>query len=1179
MSSGVLLSALAIGYLLLLFGVAFYGERRSVYPGNARLRPWIYSLALGVYCTTWTFFGAVGTAVRDGWSYVPIYLGPVLVFVLATPFLERLAAVVRAHNITSIADLISSRFGKSPGLAALVAVIALMAGVPYLALQYKAVGTSLDVLTGTPGTHVGWLDDTALYVALLMALFAMLFGARRLDATEHHEGVMLAIAFESLVKLLAFAAVGVFAMLHLDDAPPLADTALGSPGSALFSGNFLVSAGLAAVAIFCLPRQFLVGFVECADRADIRRARVVFSGYLLAFTLLVVPIVLAGLGSGLDARHHPDSFVLTLPLERGATWLAVLAFLGGLSAATAMVIVSSIALATMVTNDLVMPALWRGRWLKTTEGRDIGRLVLWLRRFAILGLAMLAYGYHRNTITPASLASIGLLAFAAFAQFAPPILAGLYWRRASRRAVFWGLMTGFAIWVYALLLPNFAAGGLIGPTVVARDGPWDLLWGEVQAWLGLTHLSPATRGSLLALGGNVLVLVSLSLLSRSTLRERLAATAFVRPAVQLSPIRTLGSTRVGDVIALAERIVGSQAAQDALHEYAEQARRPLPKPTDPADRGILQHMERVLAGAIGASSARLIFTHALRGRGLAAEEVAEMLDETSQELRFSRQLLQATMENVSQGISVADAEGRLVAWNGRYLEMFEYPPGLVQVGTPVADLIRWNALRGEFGDSHPEEQIRKRLAHMKAGTSYVNQRRRANGRVYEIRGQSMADGGYVTTYTDITEFKHTEERLREATQTLEQRVTERTYELSKALAAEAEAKRAAERANATKTRFVAAASHDLLQPLNAARLFASALTDARDPGSVGEIAGRIEGSLRAAEEVLDDMLDIARLESGAMRTELTDFALDELILDLERQFGPIAARRGLRLRVRRTRAWVHSDRVLLRRVLQNLVSNALRYTQRGGVIVGCRRRGRRLLVQVWDSGPGIAEQHRALIFGEFRGLDRVSPWGEKSLGLGLSICDRIGRLLQLDLGLQSRVGRGSVFSVALDPVDAPAPASTRPQPVATPASPASLAGGTVLCLDNEVAILDGMQTLLERWGLRVLLARTAADARRLFYEHSPDVVLADYRLGDDDDCDGLELLQSLRVGGVVLAKGALITADHGVALAARANELGYKVLRKPVKPAALRALLGALLASAAPVTGNRVVSPSPPAAV
>ena len=1157
MVSGFLLSALAVSYLLVLFGVAFYGERRSVYPGHARLRPWIYSLALGVYCTTWTFFGAVGTAVRDGWTYVPIYLGPALVLLLATPFLERLIAIVRAHNITSIADLISSRFGKSPTLAALVAVIALTAGVPYLALQYKAVGTSIDVLTGSAGANPAWYADTALWVALMMAAFAMLFGTRRLDATEHHEGVMLAIAFESLVKLVAFAAVGIFAFLHLDGAPPLSATQLGSLSKA-FSGDFVVTTGLAAAAIFCLPRQFLVGIVECADPRDVRTARLVFSAYLAFFTVLIVPIVLAGLGAGLAPASNPDFFVLTLPMTSDAPALAVVAFLGGLSAATAMVIVSSIALATMITNDLVMPALWRSRWLKPTATRDIGRMVLWLRRASILLLALLAYAYHRNTVTPASLASIGLLAFAAVAQFAPPILAGLYWRRATRTAVFWGLATGFALWTYTLLLPNFSPGGLLGPGGLEHSEPWRPLY----EWLGLARLSPVAGGALLALGGNVIVLVGLSLLGRISLRERMAATQFVRPALPQVPHRAAGSARVGDVLAIAERIVGGMATETALREYSMQTLRPLPRHTDPADRGLMQHMERVLAGAIGASSARLMFTHALGGRGLAAEEVAELLDETSQELRFSRQLLHATMENVAQGIAVADSEARLVAWNGRYLEMFEYPADMVRIGRPIADLIRWNALRGEFGDTDPEEQIRKRIAHLRAGTRYVIQRTRRNGRVYEMRGQPMPDGGYVTTYTDITEFKHNEQQLLEAKQTLEQRVSARTQELSIALAAEAEAKLAAEQANSTKTRFVAAASHDLLQPLNAARLFASALGDTpADPAAVREMAGRIEGSLRAAEEVLDDMLDIARLESGSMRAELTVFALADVFADLERQFGPVAARRNLRLSIRPTRLFVRSDRVLLRRLLQNLVSNALRYTQRGGVLVACRPRGGRVEVQVWDTGPGIAEQHRKVIFDEFRGLDRPSPWGERGLGLGLSICDRIARVLQLELSLRSDVGHGSVFSVHLETAQRPVVAAPGTGDASVPASPASLVGGTVLCIDNDEEILDGMQVLLEHWGVRVLRARNADEARRAFSEHAPDVVLADYRLGDDS-CDGLELLQSLRVGGVVHAPAALVTADHGTVLAERARELGYKVLRKPVKPAALRGLLGALLAAA-----------------
>ena len=1158
MVSGLLLSVLAIAYLLLLFAVAFFGERKSIYPGRARLRPYIYGLALGVYCTTWTFFGAVGTAVRDGWTYVPIYLGPALVFLFATPFLERLITLVRAHNITSIADLISSRFGKSPALAALVTIIAVTAAVPYIALQYKAVGTSIDVLTQSSTTHRAWYADTAHWVAILMALFAILFGTRRLDATEHHEGVMLAIAFESIVKLLAFVAVGVFALFHLDGAPPIRSTQLAQPLQAL-SGNFIVSTLLAAAAIFCLPRQFLVGIVECADTSDVRKARILFTTYLAIFTVFVVPIVLAGLGAGLAAEHNPDSFILTLPLEQGASALAVLVFLGGLSAATAMVVMASIALATMITNDLVMPTLWRGRWLGLTEGQDVGRLVLWMRRVAILALAGLAYAYHRNTVAPASLASIGLLAFAAVAQFAPAILAGLYWRRATRQGVFWGLAAGYAIWLYTLLLPNFAAGTLLSSDLL-EQGPWGIGWLRPQALLGIEVLSPVSRGALLALSANCMLLVTLSFLQRTSLRELMAATAFVRPAQPAIGVVTTSGARVRDVIAVTERIIGLGSAELALREYCMQVGRGIPRESEPADRGLLQHMERVLAGAIGASSARLMFTHALRGRGLAAEDVAELLDETSQELRFSRQLLQATMENVSQGISVADNEGRIVAWNRRYVEMFDYPEGMVCVGRPVAELIRWNALRGEFGASDPEVQIEKRLAHMKAGTAYVIQRVRRGGRVYEIRGQPLPDGGYVTTYTDITEFKRTERELLEAKQTLEQRVDERTLELSQALAAQQAAKQLAEQANATKTRFVAAASHDLLQPLNAARLFATTLEDTAET-SVRDIAGRIDSSLRAAEEVLDDMLDIARLESGTLRAEPGDFSLRAVLEELERQFAPVAARRGLRLRVRAGDCWIHSDRVLVRRVLQNLLSNALRYTQRGGVLVGCRACEGRVRVEVWDTGPGVAEQHRRRIFEEFQRLDQPSPWGEKGLGLGLSICDRIARLLDLRLGLRSRPGRGSVFSVSL-PRSTQSDAERALVPVVKPAdtSPASLADRVVLCVDNEEEILAGMSALLTRWGLRVVTARSAAEARDRFESHRPDIVLADYRLGDPD-CDGLDLLQSLRRGGVQPVPGALITADHGAAVTERARSLGYTVLRKPLKPAALRALLGSLAAA------------------
>src|SRR6204780_1512264 len=379
MFSSWLLSLLALTYLCFLFGIAFYGERQRTYPNQRSLRPFIYSLALGVYCTSWTFFGAVGSAVRDGWGDLPIYLGPALVFLFALPLMERLVEIGRAHKVSSIADFIASRFGKSRELAVLVTVIALAAAIPYIALQYKAVAASIDVLTTVGAAHAPWYRDTALAVALIMALFAVLFGARRVDATRHREGLMLAIAFESLLKVLAFAAVGVFACLRLRGHPWLLPARLASSAT-LFNGNELMSTVLAAAAIFCLPRQFQAGVVECARTSDLKLARWLLPTYLGGFSLGVVPVVALGTRNGLSLHTASASPILTLPLSFGASWLTVLVFLGGLSAATAMVVVARTALATMISNDIAAPLIWRQR---LEDGSSLGRRVLWLRRAAI----------------------------------------------------------------------------------------------------------------------------------------------------------------------------------------------------------------------------------------------------------------------------------------------------------------------------------------------------------------------------------------------------------------------------------------------------------------------------------------------------------------------------------------------------------------------------------------------------------------------------------------------------------------------------------------------------------------------------------------------------------------------------------------------------------------------------
>ena len=523
MFSSWLLSLLALTYLGCLFGIAFYGERHRTYPNHRRLRPFIYALALGVYCTSWTFFGAVGSAVREGWGYLPIYLGPSLVFLFALPFIERLAQIGRAHKVSSIADFIASRFGKSRALAVLVTVIALAAAIPYIALQYKAVATSVDVLTAVGARHAPWYRDTALAVALMMALFAVLFGARRVDASRHREGLMLAIAFESLLKLLAFAAVGVFACLQLRGRPWVLPEQL-AHSATMLNGNAMISTLLAAAAIFCLPRQFQVAVVECARTEDLKTARWLLPAYLGIFSAVVIPVVALGTIDGLTRHTASDSLILTLPMSYGVPWLTVLVFLGGLSAATAMVVVASTALATMISNDIAAPLLWRQR---LEDGASLGKRVLWVRRAVIVSLALLAFAYYRCTSGSISLAAIGLLAFAAVAQFAPALFAALYLSGASRAGVFWGMLSGFIAWAYLLFLPNLAAGGIVAAQGIAA-------WPEILGWLPHSLIDAARADTvgpraLLALSLNVVVMLAVSARRGATLQERLAARAFAAP--------------------------------------------------------------------------------------------------------------------------------------------------------------------------------------------------------------------------------------------------------------------------------------------------------------------------------------------------------------------------------------------------------------------------------------------------------------------------------------------------------------------------------------------------------------------------------------------------------------------------------------------------------------------------
>jgi len=1154
----------AVGYILLLFAIASYGDRmpRRFVPGR-RGRPFIYALSLSVYCTSWTFYGSVGGASRTGMEFLTIYIGPMLVFALGYPILRRIIRVAKTERITSIADFIGARYGKSQSVAAVATIIAVIGIIPYIALQLKAVSQSITTMIGPlmpPGgsSYFPVFDDITLLIAIGMAIFTWLFGTRHIDATEHQEGLMLAIAAEAIVKLVAFLAVGFWVTYSLYDGPfDLVRAISGAPEVAevfeqpLNQGNWLVMTVLSTFAVILLPRQFHVTVTENNSEAELRRAVWLFPLYLILINLFVVPIAAAGLlRFGEDI--NPDTFVLALPIDAGQHWLALFAFIGGLSAATAMVIVATVALAIMISNDIVVPLILRRRSedeIIAVSGKDMSRLLLNVRRTAIFAILLLAYAYYRTAGDTAALVSIGLLSFAAIAQFAPAFVGALVWRRATARGAIAGMAVGFAFWLYTLLLPTFAESGLISSTIL-QTGPLGLEMLKPQSLLGI-ELDPFVHGTLWSLLVNVFLFVVVSLMRQPEPAEKLQANIFVPVDLAPAPGLRLWRTSVtsGDLKATIARYLGEERTDRSFNRYARERGLVL-DPDATADANLLRFSEQLLASAIGAASSRLVLSLMLKRHDPSTKGAVKLLDDASAAIQYNRDLLQTALDQVRQGIGVFDRDLRLICWNRQFRDLLGLPSEYGQVGTTLDTIIRHNAVRGEHGDGPVEAIVADRLEKLVVVQETFQERMTSSGLVLEVRISPMPDGGIVTTYTDITERVMAEDALARANETLERRVRERTEELTHVNQRLVQATHAAEEANIGKTRFLAAAGHDILQPLNAARLYASVLVDQLQEGESGGLVRNVEAALESVEDIIGAVLDISRLDTGALKPEQTIFRLDVLLKALELEFEPVARDKGLELRFVTTSVSIRSDRRLLRRLLQNLVSNAVKYTTHGKVLVGCRRRGGKVIVEVHDTGMGIPETKQKLIFEEFQRLDdgmRVA----KGLGLGLSIVDRISHVLDHPVQLVSDPGSGSCFRVEL-PQAAPVPLE-----VAAPKAPVAagqLDGLCVLAIDNEPDILNGMRHLLENWHCDVITARDDLEAAQYLAEanKTPDIVVIDYHL---DEGTGIEAVVRLRWKFGADLPAILVTADRSRAVRAEAAAKSIDMFNKPVKPAALRAHL------------------------
>jgi Na+/proline symporter/signal transduction histidine kinase/CheY-like chemotaxis protein len=1160
MIEGWIVIALALGYVSGLFVLAWHADRNFRARKGSGGRPLIYALSLAVYCTSWTFFGSVGFAATTGYAFFAVYLGPVLLFVFGWRFLLRIVRLAKSQNITSVADFLAARYGKSQAVGAIVTIIAVAGTLPYIALQLKAVALSVTALGVPPLRLFNLQTDTALVVALIMAAFAVLFGTRHIDATEHQEGLIVAVAAESLVKLAAFLTVGFFVVFSIFGGVSgfVEQIATNADVQRVFAkeidiGFWITVTFLSLVCIVLLPRQFHVTVVENNSENEVRRAAWLFPVYLVLINLFVVPIAAAGLVMLPKDTFSADMYVLRLPLTTGANVVTLLAFVGGLSAATAMVIVESVALAIMVCNGLVVPLLLRGRSEAARGQLDMAWRLLAVRRGAIFAILLLGYLFYLLLERGQShgLVSIGLVSFAAIAQFAPAFFGGLLWRNATARGAIAGIVSGFAVWAYTLLLPWVIEAGWL-PLSIKTEGPFGLRFLAPQSLFYL-QLDPLTHGVLWSMAVNVTMLVVGSLIKAPVPVERMQAHLFVLRDLPRPPAPGFrmwrSSITAGELQRTVARYLGTERAERSFLEYAKTSNAPLSLSAE-ADIHLVRFTEHLLAGAIGAASSRLVLSLLLRRGDAGSHSALKLLDDASEALQYNRDLLQSALDQVRHGLSVFDRDMKLICWNRQFRELLSLPPELGRVGTPLDQILRTCAERGDFGAGDVDTLVADRMMRLAVAHETVQEQFDGGRRILEIRTSPMPQGGIVTTYSDLTERVEAAEALARVNETLERRVQERTAELTEVNKALAIAKRKADEANLAKTRFLAAASHDVLQPLNAARLYATSLVERQISEPEAKLARNIDASLEAVEEILNVLIEISRLDAGRLEPDITTFALNDVFERLEVEFQPLAREKRLELRIVPTNLWVSSDRRLLRRMLQNLVSNAIKYTTSGRVLVGVRHRGSKISIQVHDTGPGIPVAKRSLIFKEFQRLEETAN-SVRGLGLGLAIVERIGKVLDHRIELESLPGRGSLFAVELPRAEAPHATEAE---TAAPLTAGQMQGLSVLCIDNEADVLDALRVLLEGWGCTMLAAQSGAEAVARLREGGaePDIILADYHL---DGGTGIEAVAGLRAWSKARAPVIVITADHSAEVQRAVRARGYALLRKPLKAAALRALM------------------------
>lgn len=889
----------ALLYLALLFGIAYYAEYKQKQGKSLINSGYVYALSLAVYCTAWTYYGSVGRATTNGIEFLSIYLGPTLAAILFWPVLQKIIRICKTHRINSIADLISIRYGKNFSIAILVTVLSVLGVIPYIALQLKAISSSIHIVTGNLGPEIGlnnFFSDDTFYITLILSVFIILFGTRSIDASEKHEGLVAAVAFESIIKLIAFLAAGAFVVYGVFNGfEDIFNQALAKEdlkklfvieGNSSY-GSWIGLTIVSMLAVLFLPRQFQVSVVENVSEKHLNKASWLFPLYLLLINIFVFPIALGGNIIFSGTTINADTYVLALPLKYGMNILSIVVFIGGFSAATSMIIVDTIALSTMMSNNIATPLFLTAKKFKpATEGGFI-RSLLNIRRLSIVVILALAYIYDKTIAQNLSLVSIGLVSFVAVAQFAPAVLGGIYWKDASKNGAIAGMSVGFAIWFFTLVVPSLVSAQLIDADIM-ESGLFGIEWLKPFSLFGLQGFDSISHAVFWSLLANITIFIGVSFYSKRNAQEIYQSELLVDIFKHYTPSESTiwkGTAYLPDLNSLLVNFIGADKAEKLITGYA--TRNKISLNTQKADPRLVGFAERILSGVIGSASARIMVQSVTKEEELKIDEVLHILRESQQMMELNKELRKKSLE-------LQKATEQLTKVNEQMKQM--------------------DVLKDEF--------------------------------LYTV-------------------------------------------------------------------------THELRTPLTSIRAMAEIVYDNPEIGNEEKekfLGGIIKETERLS-HLITQVLNLERYESGRQKLHVTSINLNKLIKENIDSMEALARERNVKImkHLPDTMFLIQCDADLIQQVMNNLISNALKFVEPGSgwVKISIHQDHEELQVWVEDNGAGIADELKELVFDKFfqaRNQTLKKPQGS---GLGLAICRRIIEMHNGKIWVEKREEKGSRFIFTL----------------------------------------------------------------------------------------------------------------------------------------------------------------------